>query len=225
MNQEGIKLMDASTLNPRGNQPSLRVSISTRLILALSYIIPAFGGVWSSLFLMGVMHNLKFAETAGVSAVMAGMAEAAIPVTVSLYLAIICGFVVIIILVIRMLMQTRTASPPSWFLIISGILCLLPAGLFCEAESQIIEVIIGPANSAGISGVASNISWLLTLSIVEALIIFLLLIVASVLPLSSRAKPKWGSLIVAVMIEILFISAAIAFQMRILWLYQVAMSN
>lgn len=212
--------MDAPTFYLEGNQPRLKVSISARLIPALLYAIPAFGGALSAVFLMRVMQALKAAETAGIMAVMGGMAESTIPVLVSLYLSVICGIIVIGILVARMFMETKTASPPSWFFIISGILCLVPAALFCEAESLIIEVIINVYNSTGIGGAAANISWALMLSAVAAPIVFILLIVASILPLSARKKPTWGPLIAALAVEFLLIAVTVAFQLRVIWLYQ-----
>ena len=139
--------MDASMVNDGGNQPSLKVSILARLISTLSYTIPAIGGALSSIFLMNAMRALRENETAGVTAVMRGLAEATIPVLGSLYLGVFCGIAVIAVLVGRMIVQTKTASPPSWFFVISGILFLVPAGLFCEAESLIIEVLINPRSS------------------------------------------------------------------------------
>ena len=212
--------MDASMVNGGGNQPSLKVSILARLISTLSYTIPAIGGALSSIFLMNAMRALRENETAGVTAVMRGLAEATIPVLGSLYLGVFCGIAVIAVLVGRMIVQTKTASPPSWFFVISGILFLVPAGLFCEAESLIIEVLINPRSSTGLGIIASNMSFLLILSMVAAPVVFILLAVLSVLPLSSRTRPKWGPLIIATAIEILLIAVAIAFQMRLLWLYK-----
>lgn len=204
--------MDASMVNVEENKPSLRVSVFTRLISALSYTIPAIGGALSSILLIRLFQALRTAESAGISVLMSGMKEASLPVIVSLYLAAICGFAVIVTLIVRMITQTKTATPPFWFFVIGGILCLLPAGLFWKAELLVLEV-LSPGSSVGAGGiasVASDISLFLILSIVAALVVFILLIVASVLPLSSRSKPKWGPLIAATAIEILLIALAIA---------------
>lgn len=212
--------MDASTLDIKESRPGLKVSISARLVPALSYAIPAIGGAISSFFLMSAMRALRQQETSGLASIMKGIAESTIPVLASLYLAAICGVIVIGVLAVRMLDQTKTASPAGWFFVVSGLLCLLPAGLFCEAESIIIEILTDPVNSTGIAAAASNISWLLTASLAAAPIIIILLMAASVLPLSSRSSPKWGPIIAATTIEVLIIFAAIAFQMRLFWLYQ-----
>ena len=204
--------MNASISNTQDNKPRLKVSIIARLIGALAYTIPAIGGALSSILLMKMFQALRTSESAGISAVMAGMKEASLPAIVSLYLAALFGFVVIVVLVVRIIVQTKTASPPIWFFVIGGILCLLPAGLFWKAELLVLEV-LSPGSSigaGGIGGVAADLSRLLMLSVIAAPIVFIVLVVASVLPLSSRSKKKWSSLIGATAIEILLIAVAIA---------------
>ena len=93
--------MDASILNAEENQNRLRVSFTARLIAAVAFTIPAIGGALSSILLMNMFRALREAESAGMGAVMAGMKEAALPVLGSLYLAAICGFVMIVVLVVR----------------------------------------------------------------------------------------------------------------------------
>lgn len=203
--------MDASMLNSRDNQSKLKVSISTRLISALTYIIPAIGGALSSLLLMRVMRAMAVAETAGIATVMAGVKEASLPATISLYLAAVCGIVLIIVLIVRMFIQTKTASPPIWFFFLGGLLCLLPAALFWIARWLIIEA-LSPGSSIGengIMGVAERIAQLLMASVIAAPIVILFLLVASVLPLRSRLKMKWLSLAGATLIEILLIAVAV----------------
>jgi biopolymer transport protein ExbD len=177
----------------------------------LCYTIPALGGALSSILLINVFQALRNAETAGVAAVMAGMKEASVPVFVSLYLAAFCGIVVLIVLIVRIIVETKTASPPSWFFVIGGLLCLLPAGLFWKARSLVIEV-LSPGSSVsagGIGGVGAEISQWLMLSVIAAPVVFILLVAASVIPLSSRKKLKWSSLIAATMIEVLLLATAV----------------
>jgi biopolymer transport protein ExbD len=204
--------MDASILNAGNDQSRLKVSLTTRLVAALVYTIPAIGGALSSILLMNVLRALRANENAGVSALMGAMKQASLPAIVSLYLAAICGIAVIIVLVVRMIVQTKTASPPFWFFAIGGILCLLPAGLFWKAHLLIIEV-LSPGSSisgGGIAGVGAEISRLLLMSVIAAPVVIIVLLVASVLPFSSRSRPKWGSLMAAAAIEIMIIAVAIA---------------
>ena len=217
--------METPYMNAGAIQPNLKVSISARLIAALSYMIPVIGGALSSLYLMNVLRALKAYETAGRIVVLKSLAESTVPALGALYLGVIGGLIVIIVLIIRMFMQTKTASPSSWFFILCGFLLLVPAGLFFEAESMIIEVLTVPASSTGIAGVASNVSLFLILSVASALLVFLLMLVISVIPFSARSKPRWGPLICAILIELLIIAAAVAFQLRFLWLYNAGLSE
>lgn len=217
--------MESPIMNVGANQPKLKVSISARLTAAFAYLIPAIGGALSSLYLMNVLRALRNAENAGITVVLVSLAESTVPALASLYLAAFCGFIVIIVLIARMLMQTKTASPASWFFVLCGFLFLVPAGLFFEAESMIIEVLTTPVDSAGIAGVASNVNLFLILSIASTLFTFIFLLVMSVIPFSTSSKPRWSPLIIAILIEILIIAAAIAFQLRFLWLYKAGLSE
>ena len=197
-----------------------KVSMSTRLTAFFGYIIPTFGGAISALYLIGMLRALRQSETAGFSAVMAGLTEVTIPVLIALYLGTFLGLAVIITIIVRMVVQTRKSSPSSWFLLLNGLLCLVPAILFLEAESMIIEVLLNPGKSSGIAGAASTINLYSMLSIAAAGAVFLIFMVLSLLPFSSRSKPKWSPLIAAVLIEILIIGLTIFFQLRLKWLYQ-----
>jgi|GEM_PF-100790 len=204
--------MSASVPDVNNDQTRVRVSITARLIAALAYSIPALGGAVASFFLMNLFRALRTSETAGIAAVMNGMKEASLRVTVSLYLAALLGFAVIVVIVLRMFVRTTTASPAFWFFAIGGILSLIPAALFWKAERLVIEV-LSPGSSiaaAGVAGVAADLSRLLLSSIVAAPFVFIILVVLSVLPFKSRPRPKWGSLIVTILIAMVFIGTAIA---------------
>lgn len=217
--------MESPMMNVGWDQPDYKVSISARLMAAFAYTIPALGGAVSSFYMMGVLRVMSEAEAAGIGALLGGLAESTVPVLGSLYLGAFAGFVVIIMLIARMLMQTKTASPPAWFFIFCGFLFLVPAGLFLEAESAIIEVISAPVSLTGIAGVASNVNLLLISSIFSAVFVFIALLLISVLPFSKSSKPKWSPLILAVIIEFLIIAAVIAFQWRYFWLTQTRMNE
>jgi len=209
--KQAIPATDASILSDEQHPARLKVSIITRLVAALWYTIPALGGALSAISLINVFQALRSAETAGVAALMGGMKEASVPVFVSLYLAAFCGMVVIIVLIVRMMVQTKTASPPSWFFAVGGILCLLPAGLFWKAQWLVIEV-LSPGSSVGAGGVGAvgaEVSQWLLLSVIAAPVVFILLAAASVIPFSSGARPKWGSLAAAAAIEILLLGTAV----------------
>ena len=202
--------MDAAIVNA-GEDQRLKVSFTTRLIALAAFTIPLIGGALSSLMLMNMFKALRSNENAGMAAVMAGMKEASLPAIVSLYLAAFFGLVVLIVLVVRMFAQTKTASPPFWYFVLGGILCFLPAAAFWKAQLLVLEV-LSPGSAigaAGISGVAADLSQLLWMSIIAAPIMFIVLLIASVVPLSSQPGRKVGSLIVATVVALSFIATAV----------------
>jgi hypothetical protein len=224
-NKKEITMMIYPEMNDLTEQNSVKVSISARLIAALVYLIPVLGGALSSLFLINVMRAMKNNEAFGRGAVFAALTKSMFPSLGGLYLGILGGVVVIIILIVRFFMQTKTTSPSLWFFILCSFLFLVPSGLFFEAQSMIIEVFISPVISTGIGGIASNINLLLILSVAAMLFIAIFLIVMSVVPFKTISKPKWSPLIGAIILEILMIAAAVAFQLRFLWLFNGAKSD
>ncbi|MBV9214588.1 MAG: biopolymer transporter ExbD [Acidobacteria bacterium] len=193
------------------DQTRSRISFSTRLVAALAFVIPAIGGALGAFLLMNVFSEMRKAETAGIAAVMGGMKQASLPVLISFYLAAVVALIVIIILVIRMFVQTKTASPPVWFFLIGGLLAFVPALCFWKAQMIVIDV-LSPGSSigsAGISGVASDISRWLLMSIVAAPIVFVVVLVISVLPLSSSGGKKWGSLVVTFLAGACLVATAV----------------
>jgi biopolymer transport protein ExbD len=204
--------MDPTILNADDSQARVKVSVITRLIGVVTYTIPGIGAALGALLMVNLFQSLRTNETAGVGTVMRGMKEASLPLTVSLYLAAACGIALIIVLVIRMIVQTKTASPPFWFFAVGGILSLVPALLFWKAQLLVIEVLSpgSSVGSAGISGVGEEVAQFLTISIIAVPLVFIVLVVLSVLPLTSRPGQKWGSLIVAAFTAVLFIATAVA---------------
>lgn len=194
------------------------VSISTRLIAALAYIIPALGGALSSFLLARVFQALAKAENAGIAAVMAGVKEASLPVSISLYLAAFFGLVVLIVLVVRMMNETKTASPPIWFFALGGILGLIPAALFWFAKYLTIEA-LSPgssiSNAGNLGSLGETISQVVLLSLIATPFVIILIFAASVVPFSSRSTSNLLPLAGAGFIEILLISAAIALPLLI----------
>ncbi len=212
--------MESPMMNVGMDQPKFKVSISARLIAAFAYMIPVLGGALSSLYLINVMQAIREAENAGRNVVLIALAESNVPVLGSLYLGVFGGLVVIIVLIARMIMQTKSASPSGWFFVLCGFLFLVPAGLFLEVGSMIIELLTASIISAEAGEVGANVSTFLIFSVGSALIIFIFLLLMSVLPFSNRSKPKWSPLIAAIIVEFLMIAAVIVFQLRYLWLYK-----
>lgn len=205
--------MNASMMNAENYQSRVKVSILVRLLAAFCYVIPIIGGALSSFLLIRVMEAIARAENAGIVALMAGVKEASLPVTVSLYIAAFFGVVLIIVCAVRMTTETKTASPPIWFLVLGGIFSLIPAAFFWYAKYLIIEV-LSPGSSLNNTGnfgsVGASVSEVLLLSVFSAPLIGLLLLVASVIPFSTGSKTNWLSFAGAVVFELLVIGFAVA---------------
>lgn len=120
------------------NVGPLRVAVVPRLVPALSYGLVVAGAGVGAMVLWRVFLAMQNAEAAGNSAVSGGMAEANVPVLVGLYLAIAGGVAGLLILIIRMFVETKTASPTFRFFLVAGILGLIPAAVVWWAESMFI---------------------------------------------------------------------------------------
>jgi hypothetical protein len=203
-----------------------RVSIMARLIPLSSYGLPAFGAAVSAWLFIGVMEAMRHAEAAGIAAVAGGMSEATLAIVVTLYLAILVGFAGLIIGVFRVFSNTTTASPSGWFYLVAALIGLAPTVTLWQAESILIEVLIG-GTQTGVAGVASQITICLMLTLGLAVIGGLILLVASVVPLPAfmKAKRKWSPAVWLLIMELALILLTVAYHMRTYWFYQVRINE
>ncbi len=201
----------------------LRVAVVPRLVPAFSYGLAVAGAGISAFLVRQAFLAMTNAETAGIGAVTRGLAEANVPLLIALYLAIVSGAAGLLVLIIRMFVNTTKASPPVWFVMVTGILGLIPAGLFWWAESLVIGVFY--PDSGGIVAVANMVALLLPSIMIAAPFILLLLLAISVWPVRSLSKPKWGPIVVLLMFEVALVVMAVAFQLRTSWLFQVSQAE
>jgi hypothetical protein len=66
---------------------------------------------------------------------------------------------------------------------------------------------------------------LLTLTLVAAPICLIILLAGSLWPVSLRSKPGLGPVIILLAVELVLIVAAVLFQVRNSWLYEVRLSG
>lgn len=207
---------------PVGERQSipLRVSIFARLIPAFALALAAMGATLSALMFMNVMRALRYAEGAGVAAVMGGLAETNIPLLVTLYFSILVGLAGIVVVVV-LRKSTQAALPSAWFFLLAGLIGLLPVCLFWKAESLLVQALY--PGSAGVAEVAQRIDLLITLAPIVGLAGSLILLVASLMPLPAflRAKRLLAALLILIMIELGLIGMAVAGTMRISWFLKV----
>ncbi|QQS40377.1 MAG: hypothetical protein IPM63_13545 [Acidobacteriota bacterium] len=208
--------MDVSLFNAPEEEPRLKVSIPIRLIAVFSCLLPVVGVVVSSKLVLEMFVALSADESAGTAEVTEIMTRASFIAVGPLYLAIVSGLVMIVILVRRIFVRTRTASPPVWFFGAAGVLYLLPTWLYWKAHLLVLEALSPnssiPSNEMGITG--AYIAELLLWSIVAAVIVSISMLVLAFVPFKSRSDTTQMSLIGATAIEVLLIGTAIVVQLR-----------
>jgi hypothetical protein len=205
--------------------PVRRVSVLGRFVPAFSYAITAPACIISALLLFGVMRATRTGEAAGLSAVARGMAEANLPISLTLYFATAVGMIGIIVAVVRLFTINITASPSAWFFLIAGCIGLAPLLLLWQSETIFIQAI--SPGSGGIARAASSIQLWLTLTIIFAFIADSILLIASLVPLPAvmRTRRSYAPLLVMVLMEAGLIGMAVAFQTRTSWLQQMRFSG
>lgn len=209
-------------MTPTDQVVPTRVSILARLVPAMSYALPAFGAALSVLMFVRVMRAMRFAESAGISAISAGMYEANVPIVAALYLAIVVGMIGIVVGIVRCFATTTTASPSGWFFLVTGIIGLAPVLTFWQAESFFLGALTS-RSGPGIISVVRLIDTCLTLTLGLAALGVLVLLVVSLIPLPAflRAKQKWTPVIFLVLMEVALIVMTLLFHLRTAWFYNV----
>jgi len=196
------------------------VSILARVAPVFSYGLPALGAAVSALMLINVFRAMRNAEAAGIGAVAGGIREANIPIVVTLYLGVALGFAGIAVGLIRMFTTTTTATPSSWFFLITGIIGLVPVVLLWEAQSLLLGVIFGRA-AGGVAEVARQVSLLSMLTMLLGALSILILLVTAFVPLPRilSAKRKWAPVVMLLLMETAVIAMTVLFHLRNAWLW------
>lgn len=98
------------------------------------------------------------------------------------------------VMAIRAFTSTTTASPSALSFLIAGVLAVFPLAFLWEAQSLFLEGV----TSGNISLTAPSLISYLRLTIISAVVLTLIFLVASFVPLPSllRAKRKWAPLFV-----------------------------
>jgi hypothetical protein len=183
-------------------------------------MLPPFGAAISALMLAHVFQAMRNAESAGVAAVSAGIAEANLPIVVTLYLALVLGLAGIVVGIVWIFATTKTTTPSAWFFLVTGFLGLAPMLLLWEAQSLLLAVIFGHA-TAGVAEVAGQVSILTIMTIGFGVISILILLATAFIPLPRflRAKRKWAPVVVLLLFEIALIAMTALYHLRTAWLW------
>lgn len=192
---------------------ALRPSLQ-RFALSFVCAIPAAGAALSSSNLRGVMRGVENAGTFGLHPVAAWIARSNLPVLNALYLGIFGGVLAIILSAVR---SSKIAlSPPAWFLLVGSALSLSAVLVLWKAESILIVAL--PSSREGVVAGASTIKLLLTLSLIGGVVSLAVLLVGSIFRMASGPRQKWSPVAALLLVVIVFLFAAIAFQIRNSWL-------
>ena len=150
------------------------------------------------------------------------MGQANLSIVVALYLAIFLNIIALIVMVIRNFTPTKTASPSAWFILVIGILGIVPLAFGWGADSLLMTGIIGRTN---IVLLVPNVQVCLILAMATAGLFGLIVLGVCFIPLRPfmRAKQKWAGIVMLVLMEVVLITLAIAFQLHMSWLQRVGM--
>ena len=200
--------------------PPPRVSILARVAPALSYAMPALGAAISALMLINVFQAMRDAEAAGIGALSGALREANIPIVVTLYLGVILGFAGVAVGLVRMFTTTTTATPSSWFFLITGIIGLVPVLLLWEAQSLLLGVIFGRL-PGGVVEVARQVVLLSMMTMLAGAVSILILLVSVFVPLPRilHARRKWAPVVMLLLIETAVIAMTVLYHLRNAWLW------
>src|SRR5215510_3579878 len=172
-------------------EPLPRISILARIAAALPCWSVMLGATFAAVLIRGVIEAMRAAETAGIAAVAAGMAQANLSIVIALYLAIFLTMIAVVVAVIRNFTAAKTVSPSAWFFVVIGTLAIVPLGLVWEGDSLLMGALMSRGNVALI---APNIQICLILTLATAGVFSLIVLAVSIIPLRPfmRAKRKWA---------------------------------
>jgi len=186
------------------------VSILERLMPSLGFAVAAIAGAVGAMMMQQLLGKLRASETAGLQFFYASVARINVVVGAILMLAVFLGGIALLICLIRMFTNNAKASPPGLLLFLIGGLSLLPALLTGLAVYLAMGSVVGP-QMAGVSSVATSINALTVASIALTFLLILILGAFSFISFSAKSGRKYSPFLLLLVLEILTISAAVAF--------------
>ncbi len=196
----------------------VRVSIFERIVPFGAMAVAVFAGQIGAYLIAKMLLVPADAENLGVAALSGGLAEQTVYPLVLLYAAAALGIVAICVAIGRLVIATKTASPSGISYIVLGILSLVPVALVWNAGSLIISVLVGRST---LSVLGLDVAVYCFEASIVAWPILLVLLAWSLIPFKSRPGRRFGPIICLVLIEIMLLAAAVAFQLRIYELYTI----
>lgn len=196
----------------------VRVSIFERIVPFASLALAALGGAAGGWAIISVITAIRQSETAGIGAVATGLAEMGMLPLVFLYGAAALGVVAICVAIGRLVIQTKTASPSGISYLVLGILSLVPAAFAWQAGSIIISLLDG-TTEYGLGESGSAVASYCWATLISTPVVLFVLLAWSLIPFKAKPGRRFGPLICLILVEILLVTVAVAFQLRIQGLY------
>ncbi|HLA96629.1 MAG TPA: hypothetical protein VK612_12975, partial [Pyrinomonadaceae bacterium] len=130
------------------------------------------------------------------------------------------GVVAICVAIGRLLIETKTASPSGISYIVLAILSLMPIVLVWQAGSLNLPVLYETAGS-NLGELGTTILQYSYAALIATPIILVILLAWSLIPFKSRSGRRFGPIICLILVEIMLVTAAVAFQLRVFELYTI----
>jgi hypothetical protein len=199
----------------------LPVSRIQRFLPLLSYSLMAMGGAYAGYCALAVLREFGNAEMAGIGRIASYLTGGMWSITVGLVLALIVGFVAIIVHAAMMFSQKKTASPSALLLLLMAIAGALAPVL---AWPSLVELLIAPFDQhADPQKLASSTTPYAVGAIVLGCLTPLAGLVLSFIPMRSSAGRKYGGLIVLILAEVLMLAAVVYLTMQARGITRMAM--
>jgi hypothetical protein len=206
--------------NQGRKQEKVRVSIFERIVPFAAFALAAIAGGAGAFLIVELFNTLAAVENAGVAAIAGGLAEYMLVPLVLLYASVGLGIVGICVAIGRMVLATTTASPSGLSYLMLGLLSLVPAAIVYHSGTATIGVITNTTDSdPAMTGAAAG-EWAVAAMMITP-IVLLVLLACSLIPFRARPGRRFGPLIALVLMELVLITAAAMYQLRVAELWRI----
>lgn len=198
----------------------VRVSIFERIVPFSAFALAAIGGAAGGWSIISLMTTMSHAENIGKAALAGGLAEYTWFPLGFLYAAAALGVVAICVAIGRLVVETKTASPSGISYIVLGILSLVPVAFVWQAGRMMIGVLDG-SETENIGQLGTVVAEYCVYAMVATPIVLVILLAWSLIPFKSKPGRRFGPIICLVIVEVVLVAAAVAFQLRIFELIEI----
>ena len=191
-----------------GQGGTVRVSIIERLVPTISYSIIAIAGAVAAMFLIFALQGIaNSASSKGIGGVASDIAHASTALSAGFVLSLLAGFAAIVACGTMVFVKRTTASPSFLYLLVPGILSIVPAIL---AYPGIRMIVFAPFEQTDFQTVSGTLYPRLYAAIILGILAVIASLVVSFIPSRSTAGRKFSPLLLSIVFEIaIFIVACL----------------